>query len=224
MFNFRNVSPAQRPTAEFTIRNNFGQSVEILRVVPSCSCVSARCPVKALGAGETTHVYAAFDATLYSDYQGPFSKYISVLYRVSVGTKVRVLQLFIEGKLVDAASVFAYPPTVDLNPLRAGATARATIYLRGWKSAVDGLPSAISVVAGKTRVVAARERAVPEPDVDRRVVVQVTVPSAAVPGRFGARVVFPFTGFSPVVVMVKGRIVPVTAVQSPGKSVAGVPK
>lgn len=206
VFNFRNVSPAQRPIARFTVRNPSWHGVTIIRVVPSCSCISARCPVRALGAGKSTHVYATFDATLYSDYQGPFSKYVSVLYRSATGTSVRVLNLFIEGKLVDAAPLFAYPSTVDLNPLPAGSAARATIYLRGWKSAVGRLPSTILVLAGENRAIADRNRAVPGPQLDRRIAVQVTVPSAAAPGRFESRVLLPFPGFSPVMITIEGRI------------------
>ncbi len=207
IFNFRNVSPAQRPTAEFTIRNRSGQNIKIISIIPSCSCVSTRCSTQSLRPGGTTHVYATFDATLYSDYQGPFSKYVSLLYRVAAGTRTRVLQLLIEGKLVDAAPFFAYPTTVDLSPLRAGSAAHSTIYLRGWKSAAGHIPNTVTVSAGKTRAIAIQQDAAPGADTDRTMQINVTIPSAAGPGRFQSHVVFPLAGFSPVVITIRGKIV-----------------
>ena len=221
VFNFRNVSPAQRPTATFTIRNHSGQNIKIIRVIPSCSCVSARCPTQSLGPGGITHVYATFDATLYSDYQGPFSKYVSVLYRLAAGTRTRVLQLLIEGKLVDAAPFFAYPSTVDLSPLRAGSAGHSTIYLRGWKSAVRHIPNTVTVSAGKTRAIAVQKGAAPGPDSDRTMQINVTIPSAAGPGRFQSRVVFPLVGFSPVVIAIRGKIV---AAARPSSSAEEIPE
>jgi hypothetical protein len=208
VYSFGDVTPAQMPTAVFTLRNASGESINIADLIPSCWCVSARCRTDALSPGGTARVLITFNATLYSDYQGPFSKYVSVLYRVGHDTRLRVLRIFIMGNITDDAPFFAYPSTVDIGNVRAGATIRSTVYLTGWSDALKTIPAAVVLLSGCKRDFMVGSDFKSAPNLDREMRVTVKIPATATPGRFRSRAVFIFKKFSPVVITVMGRIVP----------------
>lgn len=208
VYGFGDVTPAQMPTAIFRLCNRSGENVNIAGLVPSCWCLSARCPLQVLVPGEAVDVQVTFDASLYSDYQGPFSKYISVLYRTGADARLRVLRLFVKGNIADDAPLFAYPSTVDVGNVTAGAAVRSTVYLRGWGDVLKAIPPAVVLHPGSKRFVRVGPDLRPAPNLDREMIIIIKIPVSEAPGRFKSRAMFTFKGFSPVLITIKGTIGP----------------
>jgi hypothetical protein len=144
-----------------------------------------------------------------------------VLYRVAASSRIHVLNLFIDGRLVDAVPFSVYPSTVDIGKAKAGTTVRSTIYLRGWGDALKAIPRAVVLRPGDKRDFVVGSDFKPAPNLDRKMRIAVKIPIKATPGKFRARAWFTCKGFAPVVITINGRIVLLRKKQLTGKNAVG---
>lgn len=201
------VAPAERPTVGFLLSNRSPNPITISHVIPSCSCVTAICSRLKLTPGSQARLSVAFDASAYTDYQGPFSKFVSVFYRSGNASRQRVLRVAIRGDVVDVAPFCVYPSTVNLGRLRAGSVVEATVYVTGWISAVRSLPRMIPLRPGTTLNLKLAAGVKAGPDYDQKMVLRIKISANARPGRFTSHILFASKRYSPVVLTVVGGVV-----------------
>jgi len=208
VFDLGNIAPSQQPTVGFTLRNDSAKPITISQLIPSCACVAAKCTPRTLVPSGAAKLSLTLNASAYADYQGPFSKYVSIIYRIGEAHRMHVLRVAIEGNLVDAAPCFAYPSAVALGDVRRGRPTDVEVYLTGRAGVLRELPKSVLLAPGATRVIVLSGTPESGGNFDRRLGIRMEVPATARRGRFRSRVLLHFSDFSPVVITICGRVVP----------------
>ncbi len=202
--NFGAFPFGQHPVVRFMLTNTAARPIQIMHLVPSCDCISAICERRKLAVGGESSIDVTYRG--FPGLDGPFSKTVSVIYRVGSG-QARSLPLAVYGDVTPNAPFVVYPTRIEIGRVGRGTSTKEMVYFRGRRNLLRSLPKSVTVVVGKTRRILLKTMGTSRAVCDRALAIKIAVPATASPGRFSTAIKITSPGFGPVVVRIEGRVV-----------------
>ncbi len=197
------LQEGQDKTADFILTNSSRMAVRIVKLVPTCSCITVSCGLLEIRAGGNTLVRATYHSLPGLD--GPFSKGVSVIYKASSGG-FDALRLVLYGDVVPRGPFVVYPCRVDIGRINRGMTVAVSIYFRGRRNLLRSLPKSAEVKPEKNSNILLNRIGASHAVADRSLTLMINVPSSTPHGEFITWLYISTAKYGPIKIEIKGRV------------------
>ncbi len=202
--NFGQIGVEQLARAAFGLVNRTDSKIDIIHIVPQCSCLTTHCADRNVRPGSTATLTVRY--TDFTRSVGPFRKLVAVLYRTKGRRTIHSLRVFVAGDSIPAVPFYIYPNRISVGRVARGESASAVIYFRGNRDLLVSLPKRFRVVPSQTVSKSVAAVGTSKATADKSVRLLLSVPGDARLGPFKTHLVLKCLGYYPVTATVDGYV------------------
>jgi len=217
--NFGQIGVEQPARATFGLVNRTGSKIDIIHIVPQCSCLTTHCADRGVRPGSTATLTIRY--TDFTQSVGPFRKFVTVLYRTKGRPTIHSLRVFVAGDSIAAVPFYIYPNRLSVGRVARGQSISAVIYFRGDRDLLVSLPKRFRMIPSQTVSTSLAAAGMSKATADKSVRLLLSVPGDARLGPFKTHLMLKCLGYYPVTATVEGYVGRRTEEQAVGVKKSG---
>ncbi len=202
--NFGQIGVEQQASGTFSLLNRGNSKIDIVHIVPQCSCLTTHCAD--WGVGPSSTVTLTIRYTDFTRAVGPFRKFVAVLYRTKGRRTIHSLRVFVAGDSISAVPFYIYPNRLSVGRVARGQSVGTVIYFRGNRDLLVSLPKQFGMIPGQTVSKFITAVGMSKATADKSARLLLGVPGDARLGSFKAHLVLKCLGYYPVKATVDGYV------------------
>ncbi|MHB1767861.1 MAG: DUF1573 domain-containing protein, partial [Phycisphaerae bacterium] len=194
--NFGQIGVEQLALATFGLMNRTDSKIDIIRIVPQCSCLTTHCADRGVRPSSTVTLTIRY--TDFTQSVGPFRKFVTVLYRTKGRPTIHSLRVFVAGDSIPAVPFYVYPNRLSVGRVARGQSVSAVIYFRGDRDLLVSLPKRFRIIPSQTVSKYLAAVGMSKATADESVRLLLSVPGDARLGPFKTHLMLKCLGYYPV--------------------------